>query len=40
VPVQSVDLVMVWADACTSPAAGAFRTLVAEWLKSRKLWRK
>lgn len=39
-PVQSVDLVMVWADACTSPAAGAFRTLVAEWLKSRKLWRK
>lgn len=40
VPAQSVDLVMVWADACTSPAAGAFRTLVAEWVKSRKLWRK
>ena len=40
IPVQAVDLVMVWAGSCTSPAALAFRTLVAEWLKSKKLWRK
>jgi DNA-binding transcriptional LysR family regulator len=40
VPVQAIELVMVWADACTSPAAAAFRSLVAEWLKKRALWRK
>ncbi len=40
IPVQAVDLVMVWADACTSPAALAFRTLVAEWLQKKKLWPK
>jgi len=40
VPVQAIELVMVWADACTSPAASAFRSLVAEWLKKRTLWRK
>ena len=38
VPVQAIELVMVWADACTSPAALAFRTLVAEWLKKKRLW--
>jgi DNA-binding transcriptional LysR family regulator len=40
VPVQAIELVMVWADSCTSPAALAFRTLVAEWLKKKKLWMK
>jgi DNA-binding transcriptional LysR family regulator len=40
VPVQAIELVMVWADACTSPAAAAFRSLVAEWLKKRTLWQK
>ena len=40
VPIQAIELVMVWADACTSPTAAAFRVLVAEWLKGRKLWPK
>ncbi len=40
VPMQSVDLVMVWARSNPSPAAAAFRELVAEWLRTRKLWRK
>src|SRR6185436_2619277 len=40
VPVQAIELVMVWAGSCTSPATTAFRTLVAEWIKTRKLWRK
>ncbi len=40
VPVQSVDLVMVWAGSNTSPAALAFRELVAAWLRTKKLWPK
>ncbi len=40
VPMQSVDLVMVWARSNPSPAAAAFRELVAEWLRTRKLWCK
>lgn len=40
VPVQAVDLVMVWSGSNNSPAASAFRGLVAEWLKGKKLWRK
>ena len=39
-PVQAVDLVMVWSDAEPSPAASAFRALVAEWLRERRLWKK
>ena len=39
-PVQAVELVMVWSDSETSPAASAFRALVAEWLRDRKLWKK
>ena len=40
IPAHAVDLVMVWSDAGESPAAAAFRTLVAEWVRGRKLWRK
>ena len=40
VPTQAIELVMVWAGNCTSPAATAFRALVTEWLKGRRLWRK
>jgi DNA-binding transcriptional LysR family regulator len=40
VPTQSIELVMVWAGACTSPASSAFRAPVAEWVKTRKLWSK
>ena len=40
VPAHAVDLVMVWSDSEASPAAAAFRALVAEWIRGRKLWRK
>jgi DNA-binding transcriptional LysR family regulator len=40
VPIQAIELVMVWAGSCTSPATTAFRALVAEWIKTRKLWPK
>ena len=39
-PVQAIELVMVWSDAEPSPAASAFRALVAEWLRERRLWKK
>jgi DNA-binding transcriptional LysR family regulator len=38
-PERSVELVMVWSDEDTSPALAAFRSLVAEWINARKLWR-
>ena len=40
VPAQAIELVMVWSATAPSPAAASFRALVAEWLKTRKLWRK
>jgi DNA-binding transcriptional LysR family regulator len=40
VPTQSVDLVMVWARSNPAPAAQAFRTLVDEWIRKKKLWPK
>ena len=39
-PVQAIELGMVWSDSEPSPAASAFRALVAEWLRARKLWKK
>ncbi len=38
-PLQSVPLVMVWRDGHDEPPAAAFRALIAEWLKSGRLWR-
>lgn len=39
VPEHGVDVVMVWNDEQGSPAAGAFRALVTEWLHAGKLWK-
>ncbi len=38
VPTQAIELVMVSSGTSASPATTAFRALVAEWLKKRKLW--
>jgi DNA-binding transcriptional LysR family regulator len=38
-PEHGVDVVMVWNDEEGSPAAGAFRALVTEWLHAGKLWK-
>ena len=37
-PHLAVPLVMVWKDAHEEPAVAAFRDLVTEWLRGRKLW--
>jgi len=39
-PMLTVELVMVWSGEQTNPAATAFRTLMAEWLKKELLWRQ
>jgi DNA-binding transcriptional LysR family regulator len=39
VPTQAIELVLVWSDAESSPAAAAFRKLVGEWIKAGELWR-
>jgi DNA-binding transcriptional LysR family regulator len=39
VPEHSVDVVMVWNESELSPALGAFRSLVTEWLQAGKLWK-
>ncbi len=38
-PAQSIPLVLVWPDEREEPPAAAFRGLVAEWLRSGRLWR-
>ena len=38
-PAQAIELVLVWSDAQSSPAAAAFRNLIAEWIKAGELWR-
>jgi len=39
-PTQSVELVMVWSEAESSPPVAAFRALISEWRESGKLWRQ
>ncbi len=39
-PWRTVDLVMVWSNDQDSPAAAAFRELMAEWIKERRLWKE
>ncbi len=39
-PAQTVPLVMVWKDERQEPPAVAFRNLLAEWLRSGKLWQR
>jgi DNA-binding transcriptional LysR family regulator len=38
VPERTVGLVAVWSDKHDTPAAGAFRELLAEWKKNNLLW--
>lgn len=39
-PMQTVDLVMVWSNENQSPPAEAFRSLVVEWLNTKRLWQR
>jgi len=38
-PQSAVPLVMVWRGEADEPPVAAFRALVSEWLRGRKLWR-
>jgi DNA-binding transcriptional LysR family regulator len=38
-PRLTVPLVMVWKEENDEPSAAAFRALLSEWLRSRKLWK-
>ena len=38
-PARTIPLVLVWKQEHEEPPASAFRTLVAEWLRSGELWR-
>jgi hypothetical protein len=37
-PEQTVPLVMVWSEGEDEPPVRAFRELVKEWLKTKRLW--